>query len=129
MVAPSRLVAISLALIGVSFLALATTGEFAVAMAAAVVYGMADGVYGIVQTSFTTQAVGQDLRALFVGASGGIRNFGKFAAPAAIGALTVVMSVQIVFVAVGIIAVALVASAVPLRRFDPVRRPRSEVTT
>lgn len=76
---------------------------------AAVVYGASDGLMGVFTNSFVTAATSAEQRASFVAATGAIRNFAKFMAPAAFAALTIAIPMVPAFVLVGVLTVASVA--------------------
>lgn len=118
LVRPSTLIAVSLWTIAASFFAIAIDQGLVVMSVAAVAFGLADGLYGILQNAAITQAVSERMRAGFVGVSGTVRNAGKFAAPTLIGALVLSVQVNIAFVVVGVVALLAVVTSIPLRRFD-----------
>lgn len=117
-VRPSALMAASLWTIAASFFAIAIDQGLLVMSVAAVAFGLADGLYGILQNAAITQAVPERMRAGFVGVSGTVRNAGKFAAPTLIGALVLSVQVNMAFLIVGVVALLAVVTSIPLRRFD-----------
>lgn len=71
---------------------------------AALLYGAAEGLSGVFVNSLVTVATDTEQRATFVAATGAIRNFGKFLAPASFGAATLFMPLAGVFLILAMIA-------------------------
>lgn len=80
------------------------------------IYGAADGVTGVLSNSLVAVAASGDLRASFVAATGALRNFAKFLAPAAFGLMVLVMPLGASFVALGGISI---GGAVTTRHLAP----------
>ena len=82
-----------------------------------------DGVLVVVQNSLVTEIAPDRIRAGVVAVSGMTRNAGKLAAPLAMGALILVVSVPASFAVVGAATLAAVPALRSLRRLDDVLRP------
>jgi MFS family permease len=117
-VRPSTAVGLAVSSIGLSFLALSAESTSLVLWISAVVFGVSDGLFGVVQTALTTQIPGSDIRATFVGLAATLRNLGKFAAPTVVGGLVLWLSVARSFAVVGVIALASVGMIWPLRSLE-----------
>lgn len=128
-VRPSAAIAASVTTIGTAFVTVSLQTTPTVLWASAVAFGIADGVFGVVQTSLTTQIPAPEIRATFVGLAATLRNLGKFAAPTALGALVLAVSVATSFTIVGIVALLSVTLVVPLRSLEAdvlVREPMDQ---
>ena len=126
-VAPSLLIGVCLAVISTSLVAMATRPDALVIVAAAVTFGLADGVYGTLVNAAITQVVPAGLRATFVGVSAAIRNSGKFAAPTVIGLLVLAMPLRLAFALVGALAGLAIVTVAPMRAFDDLITGEAEV--
>lgn len=115
---PSTAVGVSVVSIGLAFLLVSVQPGAAVLWVSALVFGIADGLFGVVQTALTTQIPDSDVRATFVGFAATLRNLGKFAAPTVVGGLVVWLTVARSFGVVGSVAIASVTMVLPLRRLE-----------
>jgi MFS family permease len=104
MAAPSRLIGLSLVAIGVSFIAISLVTSTFLVIAVCLIFGVADGTYGVCQNAMTAQATSTDFRAAFIGASGSVRNLGKFLAPVILGLSVLVLPLEASFVLMGLLA-------------------------
>lgn len=125
---PSVIVAAALIVMGLAMATTALAPSAAVAIPAMLLYGFGSVLFGVIMNAAMVTAVSDDERASFVAAVATVRNFGKFAAPTAIGVLLLSMSLQNAFLLLS--GVALVAStiALPYRAVDDAlqdRLPRS----
>lgn len=77
----------------VSVSALAVFSHPAIAVAGMVFFGLQDGVYAVAHNMLVTATAPADARSTYVGITGAVRNTGKFLAPLAFGAGTVVLTV------------------------------------
>lgn len=87
-------------------------------IAVGIVFGAADGVTGVFVNSLVTVATGADQRASFVAATGAMRNFAKFMAPAAFGALLLAVPITSAFVIAGGVTLVSGASVAGLRPLE-----------
>jgi ACDE family multidrug resistance protein len=101
----SRLLMASLAVVGLSLLAFAAAPTWQVAIAAALIFGLGDGVLTVLQNALVTESAPEDVRGGLIAVSGMTRNAGKLAAPLAMGALILVVSVPASFALVGATAI------------------------
>ena len=85
---------------------------------APIAYGAGDGLMGVFTNSFVTSATGSEQRASFVAVTGAIRNFAKFAAPAAVGAAILTLPISTAFLTISAITLLSVAMAMPLRHLE-----------
>ena len=116
---PSRLMGLSLLLIGGAMLATAAFSTSPLpAILASLVFGAGDGAFGVMQNSIVTNVQSASLRATFVSAIGSVRNLGKFLAPLALGLSTLVISLPTSFTILGILAIISILTAWPLERLD-----------
>jgi ACDE family multidrug resistance protein len=119
----SRLLIGATLLVGASVAGFAVAPGWEVALAVAVAFGIGDGILVVVQNTLVTEIAPERIRAGVVAVSGMTRNAGKLAAPLAMGALILVVSVPVSFALVGAATVAAVPALRPLRRLDGVLRP------
>ena len=119
----SRLLIGATVLVGASVAGFALAPDWEVALAIAVLFGIGDGVLVVVQNSLVIEIAPDRIRAGVVAVSGMTRNAGKLAAPLAMGALILVMSVPASFAVVGAVTLAAVPALRPLRRLDSVLLP------
>ena len=116
---PAGQVGIGVAGAGLGLLVMAHTTSTPLILAAALLYGITDGLSGVYVNAFVSSATDADQRASFVAATGAIRNFAKFLAPATIGALTLVAPLIVTFTTIGLITLAAAALWIPLRALEP----------
>lgn len=114
----SRLVNLSLLMYsGCLFgIALSTSTVWLIAMV--ITYGVADGLYGVLQSGVAADAVDRESRAAFIYATGAIRNLGKFVAPVAIAGVALIGTLTQGFIIGGVVALLAIATGRPLRRYD-----------
>jgi ACDE family multidrug resistance protein len=103
---------------GASLIAVVTLPWSGAILAAAAVYGAADGIMGVFTNSLVAAATGTEQRASFVSLTGAIRNLGKFVAPVAFAALLAFGSLSLSFTLVGVIALASVLMVGLLRPLE-----------
>jgi MFS family permease len=104
-------VGVGMAAVGVAVAGLVLAAEPWLIVAFGLLYGAADGATGVLSNSLVAAAPPGDLRASFVAATGALRNFAKFLAPAAFGVMVLVMPLGASFVALGSVSVAGALSA------------------
>lgn len=114
----SRVVIASVALVGAALVGFALAPSWELALVAAVIFGLGDGVLMVLQNALVTEAAPERVRGGLVAVSGMTRNAGKLAAPLAMGALLVAMPVPASFAIVGVITWAAIPSLRPLRQLD-----------
>ena len=103
LVAPSRLMALSLVVIGTSFIAISMDKSASFVLPLCFAFGAADGLYGVLQNALITQTPPADLRAAFIAATASVRNFGKFSAPSILGLSILVFSLEQSFIFLGLL--------------------------
>jgi MFS family permease len=94
-----------LVLIAASLTGLALIPTAVAAVVAILVFGFQDGMYAVGHNVLVTELAPAGLRSAYIGVTGAVRNVGKFVAPVAFGATTVVVTVGqafLVFAAVGL---------------------------
>lgn len=116
--APSRLIALSLVVIGASFIVISVDESAVLALLVSLAFGAADGTYGVMQNALVTQAPSTHLRAAFIAASGSVRNFGKFLAPSILGLSVLVLPLEVSFVLAGLLAIVALVTVPILSRLD-----------
>lgn len=118
-VAPSRLIALSLVVIGASFIAISIDRSSPIfVLPVCFAFGAADGMYGVLQNALITQRPPAGLRAAFIAATATSRNLGKFLAPSMLGVLVLVFSLEQSFVSIGLLALVAVLTVPTLSRLD-----------
>ena len=115
---PTTFVAVGLASEAIA-LAVWSLATWPVAIfAAAVAFGIADGLSGVFVNSITVAATDTEHRAGFVAATGAVRNFAKFLGPATVGLLILVMSLPATFTLMAVLTLMSTALVIPLRPLD-----------
>ncbi|MQA81408.1 MAG: MFS transporter [Streptosporangiales bacterium] len=117
-VAPSRVIGVCVAVIGLSLLTVATVPTSSALVGGLLVYGVADGIYSVSHNVLVTQTDSIGGRAVFVAFTGTVRNLGKLVAPVAFGLVTLVLPLAGVFAVWGAIGLAVAFSAAHLRPLD-----------
>lgn len=120
----SHLLAMSLALLTVSLVWMATVSTVPSLLMALSLHGLGDGLYGVLQNAMVAEAISGPRRATFVATTAAVRNLGKFLAPTMAGLIAFMASVQASFFVASIVAVAATLLVLPLREFDPTFRPK-----
>jgi MFS transporter, ACDE family, multidrug resistance protein len=115
---PAGWVGLGTTVMGFALVSMATMTSAPLILASSIVYGAAEGLMGVFTNSFVTAATGAEQRASFVAATGAIRNFAKFMAPAAFGALVLVVPIQRAFVLAGALTLVSASLAFPLRHLE-----------
>lgn len=115
---PARLVALGLAGQATALALMALIPFPSMILVASLLYGTADGLAGLFVNSFVTAATGAERLATFVAATGAIRNFAKFMAPAAVGALTLIFPLGSSFVIIAALTLISGLLAVPLSHLE-----------
>lgn len=115
---PSRLIALSLIVIGGSFVAVALDESALLALGVSFAFGAADEVYGVLQNALVAQVPPANLRAAFTAATGSIRNLGKFLAPSILGLSVLVLPLEASFVLMGVLAIVALVTVPLLSQHD-----------
>lgn len=97
---------------GASLIAIVTFEARAAIIAVSIVYGAADGLMGVFTNSLVTSATSAEQRASFVSATGALRNFAKFAAPAVFAVVSAQLGIATSFIVIG--AITAVSSVIAL---------------
>jgi MFS family permease len=121
--AASRMLSVAIALVGVSLICFAIVPSWQLALVAALVFGLGDGVLMVLQNALVTEAAPDGVRGGLVAVSGMTRNAGKLVAPLAMGGLLLLVPVTTSFVLVGAAVCASIPALRPLRRLDGLLRP------
>ena len=100
---PTTLVALGVAVQGVALGVMALAPDAGLIFGASLIYGMADGLGGVYLNSFVSAATDAAQRGSFVAATGAIRNFAKFLAPAILGALVLVASLEVTYTVIAVL--------------------------
>ena len=87
-------------------------------MAGALIFGIADGMSGVLVNSLVAAAPETKYRASFIALTGAVRNSAKFLGPVAVGLLILVMDLPVVFAALGALTVVSAVLVIPLRALD-----------
>jgi ACDE family multidrug resistance protein len=120
----SRLLLGGVVIVGFSLMGYAAAPTWEIALVAAVVYGMGDGVLMVLQNALVTEAAPPAVRGGVIAVSGMTRNAGKLFAPLAMGALLFAVDVPLAFVAMGVITLALVPVLLGARELDGLLTPK-----
>jgi MFS transporter, ACDE family, multidrug resistance protein len=115
---PSAIVALCLFTMSMTLAAVAVIPAHPIAIAAMVLFGFADMLYGVVQNAAMVTVVKDEARASFVAAIGAVRNFGKFAAPTLIGVLLLGLRLEQAFLIIAAVALLAIPTALPFRTID-----------
>lgn len=115
---PTTFVAVGVTLMAIAISTLALAPWRPLIVVGAIAYGAGDGLMGVFTNSFVTSATGSEQRASFVAVTGAIRNFAKFAAPAAFGAAILTLPISTAFIVISAITLFSVAVAMPLRHLE-----------
>lgn len=87
-------------------------------LAGAIAFGIGDGLLGVLQNSIVAVAVAGAERATFVSFTGAVRNAGKFLAPVAAAAITLLVPLSGSFLVMGGVAATSLVIVAPLRRYQ-----------
>lgn len=115
---PTTFVSAGVTLMAIAISTFALAPWRPVLLVGSIAYGAGDGLLGVFTNSFVTSATGAEQRASFVAVTGAIRNFAKFTAPAAFGAVILALPISTAFLAIAAITLASVAAAMPLRHLE-----------
>ena len=115
---PTTFVFAGTAIAGIALAVMALAHEAPVILVAAVIYGAADGLSAVYVNAFVSAATDAEHRGSFSAATGAIRNFAKFMAPATLGALTLVVPLSASFVVMALITIVSAFAALPLRTIE-----------
>ena len=115
---PTTFVSAGVTLMAIAITTLALAPWRPLLLMGAIAYGAGDGMMGVFTNSFVTSATGAEQRASFVAVTGAIRNFAKFAAPAAVGAAILTLTISTAFLVLSAITLLSVAMAMPLRHLE-----------
>ncbi len=115
---PTTFVAIGVAGAGVALGVMAMADGAAIILAAAFVYGAADGLAGVYVNSFVSAATDAEHRGSFIAMTGAIRNFAKFMAPATLGAMTLLVPLSSSFAVMALITLTSAFMALPMRDLE-----------
>ncbi|MBE2319477.1 MFS transporter [Solirubrobacter sp. CPCC 204708] len=115
----SRLLRVAVVFVGAALLGFAVVPNWPLALAVAVLFGLADGTLMVVQNALVTEAAPANVRAGVVAVSGMTRNAGKLVAPLAMGAMILAVPVSAAFALVGVATLATLPALRPVRRLDP----------
>jgi predicted MFS family arabinose efflux permease len=116
--APSRLTAFSLVLIAAAFFVISINESVGLLLLASLMFGLADGIYGVFQNALIAQASPAEQRGAFIAASGSVRNLGKFIAPTLLGLAVLVLPLELSFALMGVLAIAALLTIPLLSRLD-----------
>jgi MFS family permease len=112
-----------LAVITVCLLGVALSVNPVIVIAALLLFGLQDGVYGVAHNVLVTETAPPAVRSTYVGVTGAIRNIGKFAAPLVFGASTLVLSLSNSFLALAGVGLASLTTARSVASTLKRRRP------
>lgn len=115
---PSTWILAGIVGMGGSLVGIVTFESSVAIIAISVAYGAADGMMGVFTNSLVTAATDAEHRASFVSATGALRNFAKFAAPALFAAVSAQLGVATSFVAVGILTMASAVFVLAMRPLE-----------
>jgi MFS family permease len=114
----STVLSLGLVSIAVAYVVLATVPAPAATVACLLVFGAAEGAFGIVMNAMTLEGVTAEQRATFVASVGAMRNLGKFLAPSVLGLAVLWMPLATAFGLVGLVALASLLAVPPVRVLD-----------
>jgi MFS family permease len=101
----AQVIGVCLVLVAASLSGLALVPTGVAAVVAILVFGLQDGMYAVGHNVLVTELAPAGLRSTYIGVTGAVRNVGKFVAPVAFGATTLVVTVGqafLVFAGVGL---------------------------
>ncbi len=126
-VRPSAAVLGSFLGIATSIVVFALAPDWRWALAGAAIYGVGDGVLAVLSDMYASHTARSHLRAGMVSVSQTARNLGKLSSPVAVAACVAASSLQVAFLVMAVVGVALAPMMSPLRRLD--HELRSSSTT
>ncbi len=115
---PTTFVSVGVVLMAIAISTFAIAPWRPLLLVGSIAYGAGDGLLGVFTNSFVTSATGSEQRASFVAVTGAIRNFAKFTAPAAFGALILTLPISTAFLTISAITLVSVVAAMPLRHLE-----------
>ncbi len=117
-VRPSWLVMGSVVALAVTTALFTVAGTWTWALAVGAIYGIGDGVLSVLLDTYALYTSRSHVRAGMVSVSQMARNLGKLSSPILMTAIVAVSSLEIGFVVMGLIGVAIVPFMLPMRRMD-----------
>ena len=117
-VRPSWLVMGSVITLAVTTALFTLAGTWTWALAVGAIYGIGDGVLSVLLDTYALHTSRSHVRAGMVSVSQMARNVGKLSSPILMTAIVAVSSLEVGFVVMGLIGVAIVPLLLPLRRMD-----------
>lgn len=115
---PSAWVMAGIVGMGASLVGIVTFESSLAIIAISVTYGAADGMMGVFTNSLVTAATNAEQRASFVSATGALRNFAKFAAPAVFAMVSSQLGIATSFVVIGTLTIASAGFALAMRPLE-----------
>lgn len=115
---PTTLVSIGLAAEAFALAAWAVAPWAFAIFAAAIAFGIADGLSGVFVNSLTAAATDTEDRASFVAATGAVRNFAKFLGPALLGALILLVPIESALTILAALTLISSVLVLPMRALD-----------
>lgn len=115
---PSLALGGSVLVIAVSLALFALVPGWRWALAAAVVYGIGDGVIAVLNDMYAMHTARSDMRAGMVSVSQTARNVGKLSSPVAMAALVAVSSLPSAFLIMAVLGLVIAPTMAGLRRMD-----------
>jgi ACDE family multidrug resistance protein len=115
----AQLIGACMVAIVVSLLGIALGNQASLVVVALLLFGAADGIYGVAHNVLVTEMAPADVRASYVGVTGTVRNVGKFVAPLAFGAATLAFTISqsfLLLACVGVASLAIARSVVRIQR-------------
>ena len=109
---------ITVFLIGLSLIIIATSDNILVIVAAITLFGISDGLFGTIQNSFVSVAAPNQLQGTLSGTSSMARNIGKFLAPLFMALIISVFSISGAFFIGGLLAILSLVLLLPLNKYD-----------
>lgn len=115
---PSTLVIGSIVALALPTAMFTIVGAWQWALAVGALYGVGDGILSVLVDSYAIHTSHSHVRAGMVSVSQMARNLGKLTSPILMTAIVAVSSLEIAFVAMGLIGLGIVPLMLPLRRMD-----------
>lgn len=127
---PASVVAIvSVAAMGTLTAAFSVVPGWKWALVVGLMFGVADGIFVVLQDAYTIHTAQSHVRAGVVSVSQTIRNLGKLAGPLAMSLIAAVSSIKAAFIVVAILGMVTLPLLLPLRRMDQeLRHPNLDST-
>ena len=125
---PSTALVGAISMIAIATVAFVLVPDWRWALAVAAMYGIGDGVVGVLSDTYAIHISQPQLRAGMVSINQTARNLGKLSSPIAMTAITAVFSLEVAFVVMAFVGAAIAPMMLALRRMDRELHPARKET-